>query len=187
MGDRSAGRDVEWVRAAVRDYERRLIAYATHLVGNAERGRDLAQETFLRLCGQDRSQIEPRMVEWLFTVCRNLCIDARRKEKRMKPLTDEQAELRISPHSDPGEHLEHEEAVAGALAALKMLTPNQQEVIRLKFQHGLSYKQIAQVTTLSVSNVGFLIHTGLKIVRARLAESGDSNAEVPEQANRILD
>jgi RNA polymerase sigma factor (sigma-70 family) len=188
MGDRSAGGDMEWIPAAVRDYERRLIAYATHLIGNAERGRDLAQDTFVRLCGQDRQQIEPRLVEWLFTVCRNLCIDARRKERRMKALTDEQAELRISRRPDPSEHLEQEEAVAGALAALQTLTPNQQEVIRLKFQHGLSYKQIAQVTTLSVSNVGFLIHTALKILRARLIESGDDiGAELPRHVNRIRD
>jgi len=187
MGDRSAGPDVEWIRAAVRDYERRLIAYATHLVGNRELGRDLAQETFVRLCGQDRLQIEPRLVEWLFTVCRNLCIDARRKERRMKPLADEQAELQISPHAGPSEQLEQEEAIAGALAALRTLTANQQEVIRLKFQHGLSYKQIAQVTTLSVSNVGFLIHTGLKILRARLAEQDDSGAELPRHVNRIAE
>jgi RNA polymerase sigma factor (sigma-70 family) len=187
MGDRSAGSDVEWIRAAVRDHERRLIAYATHLVGNADRGRDLAQETFVRLCGQDRLQIEPRVVEWLFTVCRNLCIDARRKERRMKPLIDEQAELQISPLADPSDQLEHEEAVAGALAALATLTANQQEVIRLKFQHGLSYKQIAQVTTLSVSNVGFLIHTGLKILRLRLAELQSTDDRLPEHVNRILD
>ena len=56
MGDRSAAGDVEWIRAAVREYEHKLIAYAAHLVGNRERGRDLAQETFMRLCGQDRAR-----------------------------------------------------------------------------------------------------------------------------------
>ncbi len=105
----------------------------------------------------------------------------------MKPLVDEQAELQISPNADPSDQLEHEEAVAGALAALATLTANQQEVIRLKFQHGLSYKQIAQVTTLSVSNVGFLIHTGLKILRTRLAESESDSGPLPQHVNRILD
>lgn len=176
MGDRSAAGDVEWIRAAVREYEHKLIAYAAHLVGNRERGRDLAQETFLRLCGQDRAQIAPRLAEWIFTVCRNLCIDARRKERRMKPLAHEQAELRISPAIDPGEALEQEEAIAGALAVLQTLTANQQEVIRLKFQHGLSYKQIAQVTTLSVTNVGFLMHTGLKILRKRMRDNQKTGA-----------
>ena len=52
--------------------------------------------------------------------------------------------------------------------ALRALPPNQQEVIRLKFQHGLKYKEIAAVTGLSVSNVGFLIHTAIKQMRGTL-------------------
>ncbi len=40
---------------------------------------------------------------------------------------------------------------------------------RLKFQGGLSYKQISEVTSLTVTNVGFLIHTGLKTLRQRLS------------------
>ena len=55
------------------------------------------------------------------------------------------------------------------------LPANQQEVIRLKFQHGLSYKQIAEVTQLSVSNVGFLIHAGLKTLRQRLNPNQPTN------------
>ena len=56
-----------------------------------------------------------------------------------------------------------------ALAALEKLPERQQEVIRLKFQGGLSYREISRVTGLSESNVGYLIHTGLKAVREELA------------------
>ncbi|MEN8713450.1 MAG: sigma factor-like helix-turn-helix DNA-binding protein [Verrucomicrobiales bacterium] len=38
--------------------------------------------------------------------------------------------------------------------------------MRLKFQGDLSYKEISEVTGLSVSNVGFLIHTGIKRLRS---------------------
>jgi RNA polymerase sigma-70 factor (ECF subfamily) len=57
-----------------------------------------------------------------------------------------------------------------------LLPKNQQEVIRLKFQHGLSYKEISTVTNLSVTNVGFLIHTGLKVLRERFGgvQPGDA-------------
>jgi RNA polymerase sigma-70 factor (ECF subfamily) len=44
----------------------------------------------------------------------------------------------------------------------------QQEAVRLKFQHGLSYKEIASVLDLTVTNVGFILHTALKTLRARL-------------------
>ena len=51
---------------------------------------------------------------------------------------------------------------------LERLPHNQQEVIRLKFQQGLSYKEIAAITELSASNVGYLIHTAVKKLRAEL-------------------
>ena len=49
------------------------------------------------------------------------------------------------------------------------LPDNQQEVVRLKFQDGLSYKEIAGVTGLTVSNVGFLIHTAIHTLRREFA------------------
>jgi len=35
----------------------------------------------------------------------------------------------------------------------------------LKFQNGLSYREISRITNLSVSNVGVLIHTAIKTMR----------------------
>jgi len=55
---------------------------------------------------------------------------------------------------------------------LDSLPLNQQEVVRLKFQNDLSYQEISRITKLSVSNVGFLIHTAIKTIRRKLkAES----------------
>jgi RNA polymerase sigma-70 factor (ECF subfamily) len=49
------------------------------------------------------------------------------------------------------------------------LPPNQQEVVRLKFQNGFSYKEISRITELSVGNVGFLIHTAVARLRTEFA------------------
>src|SRR4051794_1042240 len=58
-----------WIRAAVRKFERPLTLYASHLFGgDLERARDAVQETFIRLCGQDESRVAPRLAEWLYTV-----------------------------------------------------------------------------------------------------------------------
>ena len=57
-------------------------------------------------------------------------------------------------------------------ALLKMighLPPNQQEVVRLKFQNGFSYREISRITALSVGNVGFLIHTAVARLRTEFA------------------
>ena len=56
-------------------------------------------------------------------------------------------------------------------AELLKLKETYQEVIILKFQEGRSYKEIAEITGHSVSNVGVLIHEGMKILRAKFEEA----------------
>ena len=51
---------------------------------------------------------------------------------------------------------------------LAQLPERQQEVIRLKFQQQLSYREIAQTLDLTESNVGYLIHTGIKTMREQM-------------------
>ena len=51
------------------------------------------------------------------------------------------------------------------------LTPRQQEVLRLRIQAGLSYREIAEVTGLTVSNVGFHLHAAVRSLRDTLAVS----------------
>lgn len=177
MSDEGRPAEGDWIRSAVARYERPLVAYAAHVLGgDVERARDVAQETFVRLCSQDRAKVEPHLAEWLFTVARNQAIDVRRKERRMGLLSDADADKAASEAPAPGDAIERQEAVSQVLRSIEMLPDNQQECIRLKFQHGLSYKQISQVTKLSVSNVGFLIHTGLKTLRKRLGESAGAAA-----------
>lgn len=165
MTGSAASQNGHWIRTAVGRFEAPLTLYAARIVGDADRARDVVQDAFLRLCGQRREEIEPRLAEWLYTVCRNRALDVRRKEGRMAPLTDALVESRAGDAPAPAEAAERSESAAGVLRLLAALPPNQQEVLRLKFQHGLSYKEIGGVTGLSVTNVGFLIHTGLKRLR----------------------
>jgi RNA polymerase sigma-70 factor (ECF subfamily) len=69
----------------------------------------------------------------------------------------------------PGRTLEAEETHAAIMGLISHLPPNQQEVIRLKFQNGFSYKEISRITALSVTNVGFLIHTAVSRLRQEYA------------------
>ena len=67
------------------------------------------------------------------------------------------------------QRVENQETISRALKAMETLPDHQQEVLRLKFHDELSYKEIATVTGLTVGNIGFLIHTGLKHIRDQIA------------------
>ncbi len=53
------------------------------------------------------------------------------------------------------------EASADAVRLLGLLPEREREVVRLKFQERLSYKEIADVTGHSVSHVGVMIHNAI--------------------------
>ena len=74
-----------------------------------------------------------------------------------------------SPNPLPSTILEKREVAGRVTALLERLPASQREVMYLKFQEGMSYKEISKVTQLSVSNVGFLIHTAVKTIRRQLA------------------
>ena len=166
------GSSAEWVREAVARYEAPLLRFAQRLLGDADEARDVVQDTFLRLCAQPRDAVDGHLAEWLFTVCRNRSLDVLRKETRMNDATpllrDAPPDGARSREPDPHAAMERLEDTGRMRAALGTLPPRTQEVLRLRFHEGLSYKEIAGVMQLTVSHVGVLIHNGLKTLRARI-------------------
>jgi RNA polymerase sigma-70 factor (ECF subfamily) len=160
--------DVEWMRSVLDRFEAPLVRYATRFVRDVDRARDVVQDTFVRLCAEDRSRVEPRLAEWLFTVCRRRAIEVGRKESRMSPLDDATEIEHPATEAPPGVALEGEERAGELSRLLATLPPRQQEVIRLKIQEGRSYREISRITNLTETNVGYLIHVGLKTLRQRV-------------------
>jgi RNA polymerase sigma-70 factor (ECF subfamily) len=153
-----------WIEKALEDHEVSLMRYASSILGDVERARDVVQDTFLRLCRESPAAVGDHLAPWLFRVCRNRAIDLLRREGRMQLSTVDTIEP-ADPGPLPSAVVEQTETLRIVNQVLMSLSANQREVIRLKFQEGLSYKEISEITGLSVSNVGFLIHVGVKKLR----------------------
>ncbi len=87
----------------------------------------------------------------------------------MKTLDDANAARQVSRDAGPQSVVEMAERHENAQSLLATLPAKQQEVIRLKIHGDLSYREISELTGLSVGNVGYLLSTGLKLIRNRLA------------------
>ena len=86
----------------------------------------------------------------------------------MKRFAEGQAERLTAVEPAPGRILERAEQHETVRRLIDHLPRNQQEVIRLKFQNGFSYLEISRITSLSVDNVGFILHTALKALRSEM-------------------
>lgn len=160
---------VEWLRATFRRYERPLVRFAAHIVGDVDRARDVVQDTFFKLLQADPERLQERVAGWLFRTCRNRALDVIKKERRMSFPGDQQLAARQHGASSPAAMAEARQQVSEVLQVLQQLPDKQQEVVRLKLQAGLSYSEISEVTGHSVNHVGVLLHHALKAIRQHFA------------------
>ncbi len=156
-----------WIESLVDRFERPLLAYSCRLLGgDPVRAQDAVQETFLRLLKlrrEDRAQVQPRVAAWLFAVCRTRVIDMQRSPGYAMNSTDH---LPLAdPTPDASELAETAEQTSQLASLVETLSPRQQEVLRLRLQAELSYREIAEITGLTVSNVGFHLHAAVRSLR----------------------
>lgn len=156
------------VALAMDRHESALIRYAASILGDVERAREVVQDTFLRLCTATPEKIRDHLAQWLFTVCRNRAFDVRKKDQKMSPLSEIDLETRPRPGPRPIDELERQETLRQVAEVISTLPEKEREVLTLKFQCDLSYREISEITSLSISHVGVLIHNGVGRIRKQL-------------------
>lgn len=152
----------EWVKIAMQRFEGRLLRYTSRFVPESH-AREIVQDAFLKLWQQSPETVGDHLAEWLFKVCRNQAVDLLRKEKRLSRM--ENMEAVEDESQNPEATVDSTRQSSRMLRLIGGLPPEQQEVLRLKFQEDLSYKQISAITGHSVSYVGVLIHTAITRLR----------------------
>ena len=159
-----------WLHATFERLERPLIAYAMRLLGgNVEIARDCVQECFLRLCRESRSHVEGHVDAWLFKNCRNRAMDHHRQEARMRIDSDSTAlATATAPANEPAGYLTRCEEQEQLHNQIARLPTREQEVLSLRLGQGLSYKQIAEITDMSVSHVGVILHEAVTKLRTAM-------------------
>ena len=158
----------DWVQSAMERYEKPLLHYAYSIVRDLERARDVVQDTFMRLFQQEQEAVDGHLSQWLFTVCRNCSLKVLKKQDRYVHVEASEFEGRSAADLSPAMDLERKERIERLMELLEELTPNQQEVVRLRFQHHHSYQEISDITGLSIGNVGFILNSSMRSLREKM-------------------
>ena len=156
--------------------ESALLAYALRLTGRLELAEDLVQEAFMRLHAQFDEVRDPK--RWLYRIVHNLAVNHLREANKivpLKPAWEEDASRETEsadPQPLPDEQIVRLEGIGLVRLSLESLDERSRELIRLKFNEELSYKEIAALTGLNIGNVGYLLHHALKAIADELAKNG---------------
>lgn len=154
-------------------YEAPLLRYAARILGNRDAAQDVVQNALLRLfrTWADSLEPSPQLSAWLYRVAHNCAVDHMRAESRRTLLHARHAEE--SPDSLPpnrGREFRLSESAELAGAALLRLNIRERQLVVLKVYEEKSYKEISEITGLTVSNVGFILHGAMKKLAAALRE-----------------
>src|SRR5436309_5746415 len=153
-----------------------LLGYALRLTGELSVAEDMVQEAFMKLHVQFDEVREPR--RWLYRTVHNLALNHRRDASKIVPLNPVQGENgsegveNADPQPLPDEQIVRLESIGLVRLSLETLDDRSRELIRLKFNDELSYKEISARTGLTIGYVGYLLHHALKEVADELARNG---------------
>jgi RNA polymerase sigma-70 factor (ECF subfamily) len=149
-------------------FQRPVFSLVRRMVGDPGLAEDLAQEVFLKafraLASFDQSR---KFSSWLFKIAHNAAIDYLRKKQL------DTVALETSDSDEPDLVAILPEDMAEALEqALESLRPAYREVVVLRFQEGLTYEEIAEITDLPLGTVKTHLHRARHAMALHLTERG---------------
>jgi RNA polymerase sigma-70 factor, ECF subfamily len=134
---------------------------------------DLTEQVFLKMV-DSIERYRPRGLafsSWLYRIAHNLLVDRYRRSGRdAMALSDELPDR--GPHADPAALLQHSEDRRRLLHAIQRLTPEQQQVITMRFIDGLEIEEIARLTGRRSGAIHSMQHRALASLY-RLLQAGE--------------
>ena len=150
-GDRHA------FRILMERYQGPVYGFFMRSLSHPEDSEDLTQQTFVRLFGAKyRPRPSSSFKAFLFTIAANLLTDHRRKDREGWNLPLEESGQAVSaahPDPSPAESAEAGELELAYREALEGLPPEWKTVLDLRVSGEMSYREISEVTGLTVPAV----------------------------------
>lgn len=158
----------------------RLKSYMIRQGAPATQAEDLAQEALI-LVWRKAHLYDPAKAAaatWVFTIARNLRIDALRKERHPEVDADDPAVVTlVDPAEGADDQLHHAQRARLVHGALTDLPPEQQEVVRLSFFGDHPHSEIAAQLGLPMGTVKSRLRLAMKKIRAALAPAASGDLE----------
>ena len=170
-------------------HRRPVFNFVLRYVRDPVAAEDVTQDTFLRVVRSAEHYVrEAKFTTWLFTIARNLCVDAsrRRKHRNMAsldaPLDDEGHGTKLDRVPSGGPAVDRQvigtELQARMQAAIFELPEEQREIFLLREVGDLQFNEIAEIIGVPENTVKSRMRYALEKLREALREYRDLAEEV---------
>jgi RNA polymerase sigma-70 factor (ECF subfamily) len=176
--------DVRAFEVLVTRHRKPIYNFILRFVHDAAQAEDVMQECFLRVIkGAEAYERQAKFTTWLYTIARNLCVDAARRGKHRKaasldaPVGDEDGAALIDMVSDGKDGAErntlNRELRARMQKAIEGLPDEQREIFLLREVADLQFNEIAKVVGIPENTVKSRMRYALEKLREALEEYRD--------------
>ena len=140
-------------------YQSKLFNYIYFVVRNQELAEDIFQETFVKAIvtiQQGRYTADGKFGAWLTRIAHNLVIDSFRQERNENTVSNDESEVDLLNNVDLCDdniemHMVNDQTLADVRRLVDALPDNQREVVYMRFYQDLSFKEIAEITGVSIN------------------------------------
>ncbi|WP_096438447.1 RNA polymerase sigma factor SigX [Alteribacter populi] len=165
-------------------YHHALFQYLFYMVRNRETAEELVQEVYIKVL-QSYKGFEGKSTEktWLYSIAKHVAIDWMRSQNRKKrkwlgkqyELSERAFEMR-DPAPLPDEIVEQNEDVQYVYHMMERCTPDQKQVLILRYVQAMSIQETASVLGWTESKVKTTQHRAIKSLKKHL-ENEESEGE----------
>ncbi len=140
-------------------YQSKLFNYIFFIVRSQELAEDLFQETFVKAIvtiQQGRYSANGKFGAWLTRIAHNLIIDSFRQERNENTVSNDDSEVDLFNDADLCDdniemQMVNEQTLSDVRRLVDALPDNQREVVYMRFYQDLSFKEIADITGVSIN------------------------------------
>ncbi len=140
-------------------HRNRVYSYILMIVKQHELAEDVFQDTFVKVIHnlkRGKYTENGKFPSWVMRIAHNLIIDYFRKQKHLQTVSNDAVEYDMfnsEKYSDANieEKIVYDQILKDVASLINYLPVNQQEVVRLRHYMGLSYKEIAEETGVSIN------------------------------------
>lgn len=161
-------------------YQSKIFNYILFVVRNQELAEDLFQETFVKAIvtiQQGRYTADGRFGAWITRIAHNLVIDSFRQERNENTVSNDESEVDLFNNADLCDdnvevQMVNEQTLTDVRRLIDALPDNQREVIYMRFYQDLSFKEIAEITGVSINTALGRVRYAIMNMR-RIAQEKD--------------
>lgn len=176
--ERCQKNDVSAFEVLVKRYQQRAARLAYRYVKNQEDARDITQEAFVRVFRSIKDfRNESQFYTWFYRILVNLSLDHLRRNKMEASEYQDELLLRSQSAADgqqkktnPREELWKKQRIEAIGSAIASLPDDQKSTVILREIDGLSYEEIAQVTSVPIGTVMSRLYYARRKLQEKLKE-----------------